>query len=278
MKGLDSSLRKQLKIGLEKVARIKQWVENCHNQFSFQKDNGLKKTESPWRAAALLGRLRPTPPLNGLILVFEETPMVFIQLQSRAVIPCPTLKACQTQAKLVSCGGAQCRALCRGKVHSTAPHILQMSGTQHRNKMVFPDGSHPRDNILQKDGLRKTLSASGTVCSLPLSDEEILSLIFSSKEKQHQNWHSDVAEVRFCREGLLLIARKWQLLSFLCFKEGGPLQTLGQCRKRQACPLPPEDLASVLQNKNTAGKCNLCFVHTYLYFIEILSCFKGDNV
>lgn len=85
-------------------------------------------------------------PLNGLVLVFEETPMLFIQLQFRAFIPCPTLKACQTQAKLVSCGGAQCSALC--KVHSTlqsAPHILQMSGTQHRNKMVFPDGSHPRD-------------------------------------------------------------------------------------------------------------------------------------
>lgn len=30
---------------LMNVARIKQWVENCHNQFSFQKDNGLKTTE-----------------------------------------------------------------------------------------------------------------------------------------------------------------------------------------------------------------------------------------
>ncbi|KAI1232418.1 hypothetical protein IHE44_0006878 [Lamprotornis superbus] len=46
--GLDSSLRKQLKIGFENVARIKQWVENCHNQISFQKDSRLKTTECMW--------------------------------------------------------------------------------------------------------------------------------------------------------------------------------------------------------------------------------------
>lgn len=60
-------------------------------------------------------------------------------------IHCPPVKACQTQAKLVSCGGTQSRALCRGKEHSLAVQILQMSGTQHGNKMVFPNGNHPAD-------------------------------------------------------------------------------------------------------------------------------------
>lgn len=56
---------------------------------------------------------------------------------------CHPLKACQTQAQLVSCGGAQSTALC--KEHSLAAQILQMSGTQQGNKMVFPNGNHPTD-------------------------------------------------------------------------------------------------------------------------------------
>lgn len=43
---------------------------------------------------------------------------------------------------------------------------------------------------------------------------------FFFQGKMASKWHSDVAEVRFCSEAPLLIPRKWQLLSFLCFKEG----------------------------------------------------------
>lgn len=34
-------------------------------------------------------------------------------------------------------------------------------------------------------------------------------------------------------------------------------------------------MKKVINSQSHKGKCDLCFVHTYLYLIEVLSCFKG---
>lgn len=100
----------------------------------------------PWRAAVVLGRLWPTQPLKGVILGRLLCPS-FGCSPEQLFIHNPSLRVCQTQAQLVSCGGALSSALCNGKEHSLPAQMLQMSGTQHGNKMVFPNGNHPTDLI-----------------------------------------------------------------------------------------------------------------------------------
>lgn len=102
-------------------------------------------TERPLlKSCCTAGQALPNSASEWADFGFWGDTYLFIQLQFRAVVHTLPSPQSMTQAKLVSRGGAQSRALCRGKEYSLAAQILQMSETQG-NKMVFPNGNHPTD-------------------------------------------------------------------------------------------------------------------------------------
>lgn len=85
----------------------------------------------PWGAAALLGRFWPTQPLNVQILVFGETPVLFIQLQFRAVVhalPSPQSMSDTSQPCILRCPEQSPlqRALMTAQTLQTRGHNTEM--------------------------------------------------------------------------------------------------------------------------------------------------------
>lgn len=64
---------------------------------------------------------------------------------------------------------AQSTALCRDKEHSLAAQILKMSGTQHGNKMVFPNGNHATDLMCLLLNYTSHDSSFRAVCSYQMN-------------------------------------------------------------------------------------------------------------